>query len=272
MTENKQIELDKFTVIVRGGGDLATGISWRLYHCGFKVLVTEVAQPLSIRRKVSFSEAVYEGWTVVEGVEARLIEDTRKAPLLWNKGIVPVMVDPTCKSRETLKPDVVVDAIMAKKNLGTSINHAPLVIAIGPGFETGKDAHYVVETKRGHYLGRLIVKGSAAPDTGTPGKIMGYGSERVIRAPIAGQVHNLKEIGDKVSQGEIICKVGGQEVKAAIGGVIRGLIRTGISVPQGLKIGDIDPRGEVDHCFTISEKALAVGGGVLEGILRKFST
>ncbi len=271
MARDKGLHSGKFTVLIRGGGDLATGIGWRLHRCGFRILVTEVPQPLSIRRRVCFSEAVYQGRTVVEGIEAHLIDETGEASLLWEKRIVPVMVDPACESKEEVKPDVLVDAIMAKKNLGTSISHAPLVIAIGPGFEVGKDAHYVVETKRGHYLGRIIETGQAAPDTGIPGKIMGHGAERVIRAPVAGKVQNLKEIGDHVSQGDVVCTVGGQEVKAAISGVIRGLIRSGIKVPQGLKIGDIDPRGQVEHCFTISEKALAVGGGVLEGILRKYS-
>ncbi|RLB41319.1 MAG: EF2563 family selenium-dependent molybdenum hydroxylase system protein [Deltaproteobacteria bacterium] len=266
----KTIDLSNFIVLIRGGGDLASGVAWRLHNCGFKVLITETSLPLAVRRKVSFCEAVYEGATEVEGVQAQLISSPDETYRLWEHKIIPVVVDPDCECKKAINPDVLVDAIMAKKNTGTSIEDAPLVIALGPGFEAGRDAHFVVETKRGHYLGRLITEGSAAPDSGIPGSVMGIGADRVIRAPAEGKFENLKDIGEQVSEGDLIGYVGDVEVKALINGVIRGLIHPGISVSQGLKIGDIDPRGDVKHCFTISEKSLAIAGGVLEGILRVF--
>jgi len=267
----KAIDLSVLTVLIRGGGDLASGVAWRLHNCGFKVLITEARLPLAVRRKVSFCEAVFEGSAVVEGVKAQLIGNVKDAYALWNRGIIPVIVDPECQCRDNLRPDVLVDAIMAKRTTGTSIKDAPLVIALGPGFEAGRDAHLVVETKRGHYLGRVIAKGTAAPDSGIPGTVMGIGAERVIRAPADGSFKALKDIGEHVSAGDILGYVGHSEVKALISGVIRGLIRPGLNVSKGLKIGDIDPRGNVKHCFTISEKSLAIAGGVLEGILRTYA-
>ena len=268
--QKKQIDLSRFTILIRGGGDLASGVAWRLHNCGFRVLITETSLPLAVRRKVSFCEAVYEGSTEVEGVQARLIERPEQAKDLWQNGIIPMLVDPECTCKDMIKPDVLVDAIMAKKNIGTSIDDAPLVIALGPGFEAGRDAHFVVETQRGHFLGRLITRGTATPNSGIPGKVLGIGSERVLRAPASGVVKTITEIGDKVSEGEVVGYVNGSEVKALIDGVIRGLIHPGVNVTKGLKIGDIDPRGNVRHCFTISEKSLAIAGGVLEGILRVF--
>jgi len=268
--EGKAVDLSIFTVLIRGGGDLASGVAWRLHNCGFKVLITETELPLAVRRKVSFCEAVFEGSTIVEGVKVQLIGTVKDAYALWDQGIIPLLVDPQCRCKDDVCPDVLVDAIMAKKNTGTSIKDAPLVIALGPGFEAGRDAHFVVETKRGHYLGRVIEKGTAAPDSGIPGTVMGIGADRVIRAPADGTFKNLRDIGDQVSAGEVVGHVGDTEVKALIDGVIRGLIRPGLNVSKGLKIGDIDPRGDVDHCFTISEKSLAIAGGVLEGILRVF--
>ena len=268
--QKKQIDLSRFTILIRGGGDLASGVAWRLHNCGFRVLITETSLPLAVRRKVSFCEAVYEGSTEVEGVQARLIEQPEQAKDLWQNGIIPMLVDPECTCKDMIKPDVLVDAIMAKKNIGTSIDDAPLVIALGPGFEAGRDAHFVVETQRGHFLGRLITRGTATPNSGIPGKVLGIGSERVLRAPASGVVKTITEIGEKVSEGEVVGYVNGSEVKALIDGVIRGLIHPGVNVTKGLKIGDIDPRGNVRHCFTISEKSLAIAGGVLEGILRVF--
>ncbi|HDM09780.1 MAG: EF2563 family selenium-dependent molybdenum hydroxylase system protein [Deltaproteobacteria bacterium] len=268
--QKKQIDLSRFTILIRGGGDLASGVAWRLHNCGFRVLITETSLPLAVRRKVSFCEAVYEGSTEVEGVQARLIERPEQAKDLWQNGIIPMLVDPECTCKDMIKPDVLVDAIMAKKNIGTSIDDAPLVIALGPGFEAGRDAHFVVETQRGHFLGRLITRGTATPNSGIPGKVLGIGSERVLRAPASGVVKTITEIGEKVSEGEVVGYVNGSEVKALIDGVIRGLIHPGVNVTKGLKIGDIDPRGNVRHCFTISEKSLAIAGGVLEGILRVF--
>jgi xanthine dehydrogenase accessory factor len=225
---------------------------------------------MAVRRKVSFCEAVYDGEAVVEGVKAILIRDPRGASGIWEKGSIPVLVDPGAESRSVIKPGVLVDAILAKKNLGTSISDAPLVIALGPGFEAGKDSHYVVETNRGHHLGRLLSSGSAEPNTGLPGPVQGITTDRVLRSPAAGTWQSRMEIGDLVEQGDIVGSVGNEGVSAKTGGVIRGLIRPGIQVPRGIKIGDIDPRGVKRFCFTISEKALAIAGGVLEGILRAY--
>jgi len=260
----------KLKVCIRGGGDIASGIGWRLHRCGFKVLITEIENPLCVRRKVSFSEAVYEGKCVVEGVEGVLVDSMEEIEGCWREEKVPVIIDPECNIKREIAFDVLVDAIMAKRNLGTNITDAPLVIGIGPGFEAGIDTHFVIETKRGHYLGRCIEKGGAEPDTGIPGPVMGYTTERVVRAPVDGVWKASKSIGDVVKRGELVGNVQGVEVHAEIDGVIRGLIRNGIEVKNCLKIGDIDPRGIRDYCFTISDKALAVSGGVLEAILRTY--
>jgi xanthine dehydrogenase accessory factor len=260
-----------FKVLVRGGGDLASGVAWRLHQCGFRVCVTEIERPMAVRRKVSFCEAVYDGEAMVEGVKALLTHDPREVSEIWEQGHVAVLVDPRAESRLVTKPHVLVDAVMAKKNLGTSLSDAPLVIALGPGFEAGKDAHYVVETNRGHNLGRLLSSGCAEPDTGLPGPVQGVTADRVLRAPVTGIWQNRADIGDFVKQGDIVGTVESEPVTAAIGGVLRGLIRPGIRATQGLKIGDIDPRGVKRFCHTISEKALAIAGGVLEGIMRTYA-
>lgn len=260
--------LSKIKVCVKGGGDISSGVAWRLHQCGFRVCITEIQHPMAVRRKVSFCEAIYEGHTVVEGVEALLIRDAEDVYSLWEKNKLPVIVDPTCESRRFIKPDVLVDGILAKKNTGTTMNDAPVVIALGPGFVAGRDAHFVVETNRGHYLGRLLTTGSAQPDTGVPGPVQGITTDRVLKAPAEGTWRSESQIGDAVNKGDVIGAVSGVEVNAMIDGVLRGLIRPGIHINEGLKIGDIDPRGIRDHCDSISDKALAVGGGVLEGILR----
>jgi xanthine dehydrogenase accessory factor len=257
-------------VLVRGGGDLASGVAWRLHISGFMVAITEIAQPMAVRRTVSFCEAVYDKETEVEGVKASFIHDAREVYTVWEKGWIPLMVDPGAESSRTIQPHVLVDAILAKRNLGTTLNDAPLVIALGPGFEAGKDAHYVVETNRGHRLGRLLTSGSAQPDTGVPGPVKGITTGRILRAPADGLWEATKNIGDLLGKGETVGRVKDRFVHSEIEGVLRGLIRPGISVTQGLKIGDVDPRGDRSSCFTISEKALAVAGGVLEGILRTF--
>ena len=257
-------------VLIRGGGDIASGVVWRLHQCGFRVLITEIDRPLAVRRTVSFCEAVYDGRARVQDVEAIRVGDVNGVPRIWEEKKIPLLVDPSCESRLAVRPDVLVDAILAKKNLGTTVNDAPLVIALGPGFQVGKDAHYVVETNRGHYLGRLLTEGAAEPNTGIPGPVQGITTDRVLRAPADGLWESRKEIGDPVKKGDRIGSVEGIAVEASIDGVIRGMIRPRIPVRKGLKIGDIDPRGERAYCFTISEKALAIGGGVLEGILRVY--
>nr|MBC7243745.1 EF2563 family selenium-dependent molybdenum hydroxylase system protein [Chloroflexota bacterium] len=254
-------------VLIRGGGDLGTGVAYRLHRAGFKVIIAELAQPLVIRRTVAFASAVYEGRMAVEGVEARLTHDLAEIEEFLAQGIVPVIVDPEGELISTLQPDVIVDARMAKRNLGTTITQAPIVIGLGPGFIAGQDVHAVIETARGHNLGRVILQGSAEPDTHIPGLVQGYGRERVLWAPCAGTFHGLLRIGDQVEAGQTVAYVAEQPVLASISGVLRGLLHNGLSVHEGQKVGDIDPRGTVEHCFTISDKALAISGGVLEAIL-----
>ena len=266
----KTTGLSDIKVCVKGGGDIASGVAWRLHQCGLRVFITEIPKPMAVRRKVSFCEAVYDGHAVVEGVEGLLIQKTDDVYSVWDQGKIPVLVDPECEVRHVISPDVIVDAILAKKNIGTSMNDAPLVIALGPGFEAGRDAHFVVETNRGHYLGRLLDTGSAEPNTGTPGSVQGITSDRVLRAPADGLWESKTDIGDPVRKADIIGSVARVPAKALIDGVLRGMIRPGITVKTGYKIGDIDPRGKKEYCYSISEKALAVGGGVVEGILRVF--
>jgi xanthine dehydrogenase accessory factor len=201
-------------------------------------------------------------------VEALLIHRGYEVYSVCSQRKIPVLVDPKCEVRQEIRPEVIIDAILAKKNISTSINDAPLVIALGPGFEAERDAYFVVETNRGHNLGRLLTTGSAEPDTGVPGAVEGITRERALRAPADGPWQSNIHIGDHVKRGDVVGTVAGTPVKALIDGVLRGMIRPGIDVKTGLKIGDIDPRGEKAYCSTISDKALAISGGVLEGILR----
>lgn len=258
-------------VLVRGAGELASAVAHRLHLCHFRVAMTEIPNPLAVRRKVCFSEAVYQGRQEVEGVEAVLVEAPSQVEEAWQRGVIPILVDPDLNSLDFIKPRVLVDAIMAKRNLGTRMDMAELVIGLGPGFEAQKDVHVVIETNRGHNLGRVIYEGTAEPNTGIPGDIGGYREERVLRAPRDGLFEPLKEIGNIVEYGELIAYVGGEPIRSKINGVIRGLLREGIPVQKGMKVGDIDPRGVRDYCFTISDKARAVAGGVLEAILRHFN-
>lgn len=258
-------------ILIKGAGDIASGIGLRLWRSGFPVVMTEIPKPTVIRRKVSFAEAVYEGKTEVEGVTACLAESSQEAKTLLNDGIIPVLVDPEADCRKELTPQVIVDAILAKKNLGTYRGQAPLVIGCGPGFVAGEDVDLVVETMRGHNLGRVIHQGSAVPNTGVPGVVAGYAEERVIRACADGVFEAVREIGDLVKQGEVVALANGQPIRANISGVLRGILRSGLTAHRGMKVGDVDPRGQVEYCFTVSDKALAVGGGVLEGILGYFA-
>jgi xanthine dehydrogenase accessory factor len=260
--------MSDITVLMKGAGEMASGVAWRLFQCGFSIILTETHQPLAVRRKVSFCEAVYDGKMIVEGVEALLIKHPDDRFRVWAEGKIPLILDPECESRHAIKPHVLVDAVLAKKNRGTCMTDAPLVIALGPGFEAEKDAHFVVETNRGHNLGRLLTSGTAEPDTGIPGPIQGITTDRVLRAPTDGPFHSSLDIGAQVKQGEVVGTVAGETVRAKIDGVLRGLIHDDVAVKEGLKIGDIDPRGIDAYCYTISEKARALGGAVLEGILR----
>ena len=312
---NNQIIKNNLLIICRGAGDLATGIIHRLHRAGHRVIALETDYPAAIRRQVSFCEAVYDGSAAVEGVTARLIpalnyaknsteadaeidtetysglNDTpaaHNASEKWDRsaieavleaGEVPLLIDPKGESIELLKPDVVVDAIIAKKNLGTTINMAPLVIGVGPGFTAGNDVHLVIESMRGHNLARIITDGMAQPNTGVPGNIAGFTSERVIHAPAAGYIHDVRKIGDIVQKGDEIARIYPDKksydnalseyvpVNATITGIIRGLIREGYYFKKGFKIADIDPReSELTNCFTISDKARSIAGSVLEAV------
>ena len=261
-------------IIVRGGGDLATGTIYKLKKSGFPVLILEVAYPSAIRRNVAFCEAVYLGTQTVEDMTCYRAESLMQAEQLLNEGKLTVLVDPTGESIPQLKPLAVVDAILAKKNLGTTRQMAPITVALGPGFTAGKDVDAVIETKRGHHLGRVLWTGSAAPNTGIPGIIGGYGKERVIHCPAKGILRNVKKITDTVSRGDVIAVVeteqGTVPVEATLDGILRGLIRDGYPVKVGFKMADIDPRAEeYNNCFTISDKARCIAGGVLEAILQR---
>ena len=304
---NNQIIKKNLLIICRGAGDLATGIIHRLHRAGHRVIALETDYPAAIRRQGSFCEAVYDGSAAVEGVTARLVpaladaetdtetysgeNDTPAAHIVSEKwdssaieavleaGEVPLLIDPKGESIALLKPDVVVDAIIAKKNLGTTIDMAPLVIGVGPGFTAGQDVHLVIESMRGHNLARIITDGMAQPNTGVPGNIAGFTSERVIHAPAAGYIHDVRKIGDIVQKGDEIARIYPDKesydnalseyvpVNATITGIIRGLIREGYYFRKGFKIADIDPReSEITNCFTISDKARSIAGSVLEAV------
>ena len=254
-------------ILVKGAGDLATGTAVRLYRAGFQVVMTDIAQPTAVRRTVAFSQCIYDGQTTVEGITARKAENRDQVRDILAAGEIPVLVDPQAAILAQLPFMVVVDAILAKKNLGTTISDAPIVLALGPGFTAGTDCHGVIETKRGHDLGRLILEGSAIPNTGVPGDVGGYTKERIIRSPAGGPFEPVAQIGQQVNLGDVVAKVNGIPVTAQLTGIVRGMLPAGIPVTAGMKAGDIDPRCEVRHCFTVSDKARAIGGGVLEGLL-----
>lgn len=258
---------NKKRVIIKGAGDLATGVAARLWRSGFPVMMTEIETPLAVRRTVSLSEAIYGGVTQVEDLVARRVEGPSEITSALDQGMIPVMVDPAAEIVHEMKPFVLIDAIIAKKNIGTHINDAPFVIGLGPGFTAGKDVHAVIETNRGHNLGRVIWQGEAEPNTGVPGEIKGFGAKRVIRAPDQGVFRGIHRIGDRVREGDIVANIGKTPVPAPLTGILRGLLHDGVPVHMNMKSGDIDPRGIEDHCWTISDKALAIGGGVLEAIL-----
>lgn len=253
-------------ILIKGAGDLATGIAARLFRAGHRILMTEIPVPLTVRRTVAFSRAVYEGSALVEETEARFAGTEKEAKEILSRGDIAVMVDPEASCRNWFRPDVIVDAILAKKNLGTRIADAPFVIGVGPGFTAGADCSCVVETKRGHYLGQVIWRGSAIPNTGVPGDVGGYTTERLLRASADGIMEPKVQIGDKVEKGQITALTGGVPVYAQMPGIVRGLLQEGAEVRKGLKIGDIDARAHRSYCYTISDKARAVGGAVLEAV------
>ena len=259
---------DRVLVMVRGGGDLASGVVYRLHRAGFPVVIAELAVPLLVRRAVSFGEAMMAGTVTVEDITARRIASATDVRSTIERGEIPVLCDPDGSSIADLQPVVIVDARMEKRSLDTRIDDAPLVIALGPGYSAGENCHAVIETNRGHWLGRVIWNGSAEPDTGVPGRVDGKTKhDRVLRAPVDGYVEALIDIGGIVEAGQVIARVDGQPVIAPFAGVLRGLVNSHLPVRAGMKIGDLDPRSRPEHCFTISDKSLAIGGGVLEAIL-----
>jgi xanthine dehydrogenase accessory factor len=259
------------TIAILGAGEMATGIAHRLYSSNLKrIIMSEIPDPISVRRRVAFSEAVYEGRMTVEGIQAELIRDVSDRNLVWSRNSIPVIVDGDGLFVNAIKPDVVVDATMIKQPKESLKGIAPLVIGAGPGFRAPDGVDAVIESNRGHDMGRVIYDGEAEPFTGKPGVISGFTAERVLRAPHDGVVRPVRTIGDKVKRGEIVLYVDNTPVTAGIDGIVRGLIRP-IHVPEKEKVGDVDPRAVESHCWTISEKARAIGGGVLEAIMHRFS-
>ena len=254
-------------VLIKGAGDLATGVALRLWRAGISVVMTDLAQPTAVRRTVAFCQCIYDGTAAVEGVTARRVDTREEIRSCLRRGEIPVRADPEARLRTWFPFDAVVDAILAKRNLGTRLEDAPVVVALGPGFTAGVDCHAVVETMRGHTLGRVYYQGSALPNTGIPGLIGGFAGERVLRAPADGAFRQILDIGAQVKQGDVAATVDGVPMTCTLDGVLRGILPDGTPVCKGMKAGDIDPRCKVEHCYTASDKALAVGGGVLEAIL-----
>ena len=254
-------------ILIRGAGDIASGIALRLFRCGFTLAMTDLNRPTSIRRTVCFSEAIIHDTCTVEGVTAERASSMEDAKAISSRGHIPVFTDDEGTARALLRPDAIVDARLAKVNLDTSLTDAPIVVAVGPGFTAGQDCHAVVETQRGHYLGRVVYEGAAAPNTGVPGNIGGYTVERIIRAPRAGVFHPVRAIGDQVAAGETVAYVDEEPVTCQITGTLRGILPEGTEVHQGMKSGDVDPRCKPEHCLCASDKALSVGGGALEALL-----
>ena len=258
--------VSELKVLIRGGGEMASGIAHRLRCCRMNIVITEIAAPTAVRRTVAFAEAVYEGTQAIEGVTARRVDSLTQVESAWRRGEIPVVVDPNATIRSEIKPAVIVDAIMAKRNLCTEINDAQLVIGVGPGFLAGVDVHAVVESNRGYHLGRVIWQGEAEPDTGVPAPVAGHAQDRVLRAPGSGIFYARSAIGDVVEAGEVVGAIDGAEIPAGIAGLVRGMLRSGVSVQAGMKVGDVDPRLERGYCYQISDKARAIAGGVLEAI------
>ncbi|MFL5590553.1 MAG: selenium-dependent molybdenum cofactor biosynthesis protein YqeB [Ktedonobacteraceae bacterium] len=262
-------------VAVKGAGDLATGVIHRLSRAGFAVIATELPEPTVVRRTVAFAEAVTRGEMTVEDVTARLATSLQDIQATLASGLVPIVVDPNGTLLRQMHPSVLIEATLSKYNSGVTMDDAPIVIALGPGYEAGKDVHAVIETNRGHNLGRVYLRGCAESNTGVPGAIGGYTIERLLRAPCAGALYGVRQIGDMVQAGETVAVVRTNEISdnetapvvATISGILRGLMRDGLHVSSEMKVGDIDPRAAREHCFTISDKSRAVAGGVLEAIL-----
>ncbi len=256
-------------ILIRGGGDLASGVALRLFRAGIKCLITEIEQPLAVRRMVAFAEAVYAGEIKVEDATGRKAGSLKDALSCVEQGLIPVMVDPRAEIKQALEPLVVVDGRMTKRPADYSLDYAPFIIGLGPGFEAGVNCHAVVETKRGPTLGRVYWQGGAELDTGLPERVGSYQTERVLRSPAEGILIGQVKIGAAVKKGEIVARVNGQPVTAHFDGLVRGLLHDGVPVHKDVKIGDLDPRLDPKISQLVSDKALAVGGGVLEAILSR---
>ncbi len=254
---------------IRGGGDLATGVAVRLHRAGFSVLVLEIQQPLAVRRLVALAEAIYAGRVVVEGIEGRRADSPEEVAALLQTGVIPVLVDPQAESTSGLRPAAIVDGRMRKAPSELPLDSVPLILGLGPGFEAGVDCHAVIETRRGHHLGRILWQGRASPDTKVPEAVEGYAVDRVLRAPRSGVMQGLATLGSLVRQGEALLAIDGQQVVAPFDGALRGLLHDGVRVERGMKVGDLDPRRETRFCREVSDKALAVGGAALEAILSR---
>jgi xanthine dehydrogenase accessory factor len=268
----RNVSMHRLKAGIKGAGEMATGLAWRLYQANIcNIFMMEVKAPLAVRREVCFCDALYTRKKVVEGVAAVRVDDESGIYSAWQRRQIAVIADSDWRMTGKIKPDIIIDATLAKKNLGTTMDEASLVIGLGPGFDAGRDVHLVIETNRGHNLGRVILSGPAEKNTGIPGNIGGFTKERVLRAPAEGPFRSNLRIGRTVSAGDVIGNVANKKVSAEIAGVLRGLIKPGTVVKQGLKIGDIDPRDDREYCRTISDKARAVAGGVLEAVLRSFN-
>jgi xanthine dehydrogenase accessory factor len=265
------MELANLVVLIRGGGEVASGVAHKLAKARFRVCMTETSRPLAVSRGVAFCEAIYDGEKEVEGIIAQCVDSPDQVAGVWHQGRLPIIVDIEAGVKDTLKPPVLVDALMAKKNLGTKIGDAPLVIGLGPGFEVGRDVHVIVETNNSERLGRVISEGQAEANTGAPVAIGGLTSERVLHAPSDGQFLTEKDIGDMVTKGDVVASVAGTQLKAEIGGMVRALLRNDTMVTRGTKLAEIDPANDKESCYTIRPRVRAIAGGVLEAILSHFN-
>ncbi len=258
-----------FPVIIRGGGDLASGVVIRLHHAGIGLVVAEIEKPLAVRRTVSFAEAIYSDFVKIEDISARKVSSFQEAEKVSLQGLIPFIIEPALEHLIAQSPMIIIDAIMTKREPEIKLNSAQLVIGLGPGFVAGKHCHAVIETLRGHNMGRVFWEGSAAADTGLPGSIVSYKVDRVLRAPANGFLEPHAEIGQRLKKGDLIATVSSAEIRALFDGVLRGLIHPSVELTRGMKIGDLDPRDDPSFCYRVSDKALAVGGGVLEALLTR---
>jgi xanthine dehydrogenase accessory factor len=265
------MSLDKLNVLIRGAGEVASAVAHKLARSNFKVCLTEISKPIAVSRGVAFCEAIYDSEKEVGGVVAKLVSSPDEISEVWQEGKMPILIDAEAKVKETLNPDILIDAIMAKKNLGTNITDAPLVIGLGPGFQVGRDVHIIVETNNSENLGKVLLSGEAEPNTGIPLEVAGLTEERVLRPPVKGIFHPTKKMGDMVAAGDIVGWVGNSPVKAKIDGVLRALIQGDIEVDEKTKLGEVDPRGDVELCYAIRPRMRTIAGGVLEAILYHFN-